>query len=198
MQGNCHNGALYCLRLTINFRRTILQRPQCQGPSKHCASLMRGIEPNATAAGIRTVLNGGPTSTTQISLIGHADDTSNACQHHLSVLCYRGRSGKGAVQLFLCKSVEDVPKVKGKGDDQVKHMLEHFLHLNTAAGYLYSFCLEPATAFRNLFSTFTFCSSEHQCLFFKYKYFSQLFTRKKIILNLSRHGSLQVEKCNII
>lgn len=40
---------------------------------------MRGIEPNATAAGIRTVLNGGPTSTTQISLIGHADDTSNAC-----------------------------------------------------------------------------------------------------------------------
>lgn len=24
---------------------------------------------------------------------------------------------KGAVQLFLCKSVEDVPKVKGKGDD---------------------------------------------------------------------------------
>lgn len=77
-------------------------------------------------------------------------------------------------------------------------MLEHFLHLNTAAGYLYSFCLEPATAFRNLFSTFTFCSSEHQCLFFKYKYFSQLFTRKKIILNLSRHGSLQVEKCNII
>lgn len=35
---------------------------------------MCGISLNATAVGIRTVLNAGPASTTKISLIGHADD----------------------------------------------------------------------------------------------------------------------------